>query len=406
MSALISPGLSKARRLLVPVTCAVLLTTCITAEEINPPTAAFVAASDKMATSLRTGPLATYRRSLRQDAFVADIYDLAQQKSLDTLPLKSRKVPVGWLCAPTYQYNVYALPLAALDARNKVLGERVKTPGDDIGPLITALGTSYAIPAEKGGGLEPSYGQWIDGKGKDCKALVDAGDPFATRQLTTNESLIASGMAAITLIETIWKVAKPVAVGTLKIVDTERRAAAIKAFFSDTDNVARMKEQFILLETFIDDEIKHEKTKAAGNAAAMALILYDPEAPHWAKIREAMSAGSCSRGEPDRGQKKTCIDSLLAAASKPLAEALDAADKFDVVLGRELPAKNERLSDQVETLRKIARGEQVTDDHLKAVWAAAMRYIALFQTIGDAASSDNQKKITDALAAFEKAIKN
>jgi hypothetical protein len=166
-----------------------------------------------------------------------------------------------------------------------------------------------------------------------------------------------------------------------------------------------LKAQYVVLETFVSDELKLSQTKASGNAAATAYILYDPTAPHWSKVRDAMGTAPCTVQAPNLGHRKMCIDAMMAAAGKPLTEALDAADKFDIAMSRENPPAKDRLSAQLETLQKIARGEQVTEGHLKAVWESAMRYIALFQSAGEAVSTENKKKITDAWAAFEKALK-
>jgi hypothetical protein len=387
------------------VAIALPMLACVPAEEINPATTAFITASDKMTTSLRTGQVANFRRNLRQDVFVADVKVFVRQRSLATMVDAKQKVPVDWLCAPIYRYSVVATPLAAVDARNQILIPRTKSPSDDLWELISALGASYAIPAEKESDLERSYDAWLAGKGKSCSDTVAQGDPYVTRPLTTTEAFIPAALAAISLAETFWAIGKPVAVGALKNIDTERRAAAIKTYFSDDKNVAVMKSQFDALDRFLTKEIELERTKAAGTAAATALILYDPRGAHWTKINQVLSSGDCDGNDSDLGRRKVCMDALLAAANKPLADALDAADKFDAALTKEMPAEKGRLGAQVTTLQKIARGEQVSDDHMKAVFSAAMRYIALFQSVGDATSDANRKKIIDAWTAFEKALK-
>lgn len=395
-------------RLLKAVVLPAALAACTTAEQFNPPVTAFVTASEKMATSIRSDNLPSYRRSLRQDLVTADLVDLSRGPWSESVrQRKAGRVPVAWLCWPTYQYDAIAQPLSVIDARNKVLTDRVKAPGDDIGTLLEALGKAYEIPAEKEAAPEAaSYSAWIANAGKECAAMVNRGNPYVTRPETDVEFIAEIG-TAIALIEVFWTVAKPVVVGTLKTIDMERKAAALRAYFSDDRNVAIMKKQFLALEYYVEVELTREQTKAAGVAAAAALTLYDFRAAHWTKMNAVASSATCSgmaTEAPYSLRRKACMDGLLEPAAKPLTVALDAADKFDGVMAKRLPKQEDRLSAKVEILRKIALGQQATEDELKGLWATALRYIALFQSVGEATSDANQKKVVDSWNTLKKAL--
>jgi hypothetical protein len=85
-----------------------------------------------------------------------------------------------------------------------------------------------------------------------------------------------------------------------------------------------------------------------------------------------------------------CIQDALDAAAVPLNQALDAADLFDAAADQQLPS--ERLSAQVDTLHEVASGVQPDEAKLKSLWAAGVRYSALFKLGEDAASAANQRK--------------
>lgn len=63
-----------------------------------------------------------------------------------------------------------------------------------------------------------------------------------------------------------------------------------------------------------------------------------------------------------------------------------------------------KLSEQIDTVAKIARGEAPTEDQAKALWAALTRYATLYGTVKDVGSDANKKKLKDGLDALKKAL--
>ena len=151
--------------------------------------------------------------------------------------------------------------------------------------------------------------------------------------------------------------------------------------------------------------------KTAGNAASAAATLFEPNAAHWAKIKGVAATPRCRSALAMLVTKKTdpigvaCLNEAMAAASEPLNNALTGADAFDKALERQLPASGNRLSQQMDTLRAVALGQQPADQQLQALWAATLRYATLFQTAEEAVSPENRKKITDAFSKLAEALK-
>lgn len=380
---------------------ALVLSACVTPEEINPPTAAFVVASGKIVTSMQTDMLSGYRKNLRQDMLMADVLEFVETRQ----PVS--RTPVRWLCAANYQYQKISLPVAEMDGRNKILTDRTAAPANDLGALIQALGTSYSIPPEKEA-VTVSYNEWLDGGGgKKCGDLIADADPYAIRPQARQEIALAGIAAGVSLVEALWAVIKPVAISALQNIDTERRAAALKAYFADQKNIDVVKTQLEAIEAFLQSEFDLQQKRTAGAAASAFMVLYDPTAQHWHDAVVLAQGASCAKGRidgPASPSRKACLDGILKALNKPLMDALAAADAFDIAFAKQLPDDEQRLSKQLVALHQVAIGQAPPEDKLKALWAATLRYVALFQTVSDAASDANQKKISDAWDAFQKAL--
>jgi hypothetical protein len=347
---------------------------------------------------METDMLAGYRKSLRQDMLTADVLEFVETRQ------PAARTPVRWLCSANYGYQKIAAPVAEMDSRSKLLGDRTTAPSSDLGTLIQALGQSYSIPPEKNE-VTDTYNVWLTKGGAKCVALIDDADPYAIRPQARTESLAVIA-AGISLVEAFWAVMKPVAVGVLQNIDTERRAAALKAYFADQKNIDAVKEQLEAIEVFLQDEFKLQQQRTAGAAVTALLTLYEPTAQHWRDATAIAQGTSCARRAESLTSlnRKACLDGILKALNKPLTDAVTTADAFDVALAKQLPDDEQRLSKQLDTLHQIAIGQAPSEDKLKALWATTLRYVALFQTINDAASDANKKKISDAWDAFQNAL--
>ena len=96
------------------------------------------------------------------------------------------------------------------------------------------------------------------------------------------------------------------------------------------------------------------------------------------------------------------MSKVYEALNPALAHVLDAADKLDAALDKTLP--KEKLSAQIDTVAKIARGEAPDEAQMTALWGALTRYLALYNTVKDVGSDANKKKVNDALDALKKAL--
>src|SRR5208283_1872193 len=107
-----------------------------------------------------------------------------------------------------------------------------------------------------------------------------------------------AAVAALALIDTIWSVLKPVMVGALQNIDTERRARASKDFFSDSDNVAHLKADLQESEAFLDDEFALAQARSGGRAVASTAALLDSTQPYWQKAIAAAGTAQCRSALP------------------------------------------------------------------------------------------------------------
>lgn len=393
--------------------CAKIKRGYVPPEALDPPASNFSTAIATFSQNVQKDHLATYRRDVRHDLFVATVRDFMESENPNAEQLArmtDAESPTDFLCLPRYGYQRVAVRVGNLDAVGTALGERLKASSDDISKLFQALGTSYTIRTNA---KEPpgTYDEWERSEdGKRCVDSVKNGDPFITRTYVGTEFAFAAVPAAIAVAEAVWAVVKPVAVGTLKNIDLERRNAAVREYFEDEKNVDALKLDLKDTEDFLQKEFQLSQVRSAGQAASAAAILFDPAAAHWTKIKQIAGTAKCRsaivRLKSDRTEPAgvTCLNDALAAASGPLEQALNSADAFDAAMGQQLPKDSDRLSVQVDTLRDIALGKQPNEAKVEALWAATLRYAALFQTAKDAASAANQKKIDDAISALLKTM--
>jgi hypothetical protein len=135
--------------------------------------------------------------------------------------------------------------------------------------------------------------------------------------------------------------------------------------------------------------------------------LFDASTAHWAKVEAVAGTPNCRAAALRSGKDATnvaCFDAALSALREPIDVALGAAESFDAGIEQTLPGAGDKLSGKIDTLRDIALGRNPAEDQVKALWAAALRYTALYKNFETAASSDNKKKATDAWNTFIKSI--
>lgn len=376
-------------------------------EAINPPTRAFAKATADFTAGVRKDETATYRQEVRRDDFTKLTLAVMKNPAAATTTLKDEAPKIReFLCLPRYGYDRITHRVAYLDAVAATLNDRAKDPADSLSELFVALSASYTIgvtdeaPPDK-------YDAWLkDPKGgQHCVEVIDNADPLAVRDYVGEEFSILGAKAAL---ETIWSVIEPLVTGILSNVDRERRAAAIRDYFANADNVKALKDQLSATESFLVKEFGIRQRRSAGEATVAAAVLFEPTAAHWQKIVVIANRADCKQSLPKLADNKSdpravaCVNEAMSAAAGPLKAALDAANGFDAAVEMQLP--KERLSAQVDTLRDIALGKQPAKDQVKALWAALSRYVALFQTARGTVSDENRKKIRDALDALAKAL--
>jgi hypothetical protein len=398
-------------------------------EAMSKPVGEFSKNVAKFTEGVEKEQLSKYRREVRRDYLLSTVRDLSETKELspEVIEKTIEQPKKRYLCEPRYAYQRIISRTGYLSAISVSVGDRVSASSDELGPLIKALGTNYEIHSSSKD-VPSTYDEWLTSDiGKQCVQTTENADPFATRQYIGQEMGLAAIPAGIALVETVWGIIKPLTVATFKNVDIERRNEAIREYFSNQKNVDLLKEKLEMTENYLDKEFQLSQERTAGRAAASAKSLFDPKSQHWQKALEVFSKKECiNAGEEwentnkitddkakEEAQKQymsspsrfSCINNAMSALAQAQDEALDAADAFDVALDRQLPKnKEERLSGQVDTLRDIAQGKQPAEDKIRALWAACVRYATLFELADTAKSDENQKKIKDAWAAFQKEL--
>jgi hypothetical protein len=403
---------------LLSIVTAALLGGCaggyVPPEAINPPTATFAASISTMGTALRTDRLTGYRHDIRDGIMIDVLRAMAEKRPL-MVP-----TPADWLCQPQFMYSRKLQLISAVEVKGKLLADRTQGPSDKLGELFSALGRDYSIVASDA--MPPTtWSQWVDDSEADakagkaplplCLASIETANLYQTRTLGGPENF---GIGeAITLFETIWGVIKTVVTDGLKNVDMERRAAAIRAYFSDQTKVNALKSELARIESFVDVEWTLQQNRTAGRARADFEVLFDLASPHWTAVSTITGSPDCqlvalggTPARPTSPARVRCMEALRSAVKAPLSAALDSADKFDVALAQTLPADAERLSKQLDTLREIALGRNPPEERVKALWAAMLRYVAFSQSVQTTISDANVKKISDAWDGLMKALKN
>jgi hypothetical protein len=237
--------------LLATLVIAVLLGGCpyVPPEALDPPAGDFSRAMATFAKSAREERLASYRHDGRRDLFIAVALTNLETNWTDASLREalSGQAPKNFLCLPNYGYERIATRLGYVEGVSSALGDRLKTPGDDIPTLFTSLSTNYAIKADPKVIPETIDKWYATPAGKRCEDATSgsSADPFAYRTLGREAGPLVAGIA---LIDTVWTIIKPVLTGTLKNADIERRNQAVQAYFASDQNVRQLGDQLSMIE--------------------------------------------------------------------------------------------------------------------------------------------------------------
>lgn len=349
--------------------------------------------------------LAGYRRSAREDLMKGAVYTYFRDSDWKKKPLAT---PLHVLiCKPRYGYLRISGPLQNTIARGNSVKDLTKAPSDSLGELFKALGDKYAVDPTLVS-TSDDYSTWEANDGKECISQVKNADPFTTRSYVGQESagVVAAG---ISLFQTIWDVVKPALTSGLQNIDREKRNTAVQRYFADPKNVTAMKDDLQHVEGFLSKEFDLAQRRAAGEAVVQYIAFKNPSGEHWKKAIAAANESGCASAIKQLNQPPadnevgiTCLNKVFEALVPAMSKTLDAADKLDAELDKTLP--KDKLSDQIDTVAKIARGEAPTEVQAKALWGALTRYASLYGTVKDVGSDANKKKIKDGLDALKKAM--
>lgn len=377
-------------------------------EALSPPATQLSDGLIKFGEDVKKESASGYKRKAREDLFRKPVLtflntDLSEATFKQVMP-----APEDVLCEPIYAQLRVLTPIENTTAKATAIKAILEPPESNTIQLIKRLGTTYSINVTAAE-LPDKYQLWTESseEGKRCVATLALGDPYVVREYVGKEFAIIGALgAAASLWNTVWDAIKPAVDGALKNADLERRNKAIRDYFSNPDNVTRLKHDIERTEGFLEKEFKYEQTKTAGLAVVAHARLLSFQSSHWQQaIKEATQ---CKAAIDALKAKKTdlagvdCVDKVFKALDPALDSALNAADKYDESFSKTLPKAGDRLSEQVVTIAEIAKGNK---PETKALWAALLRYATLYNTVKDTGSEDNKKKIDDALKAFREAIK-
>jgi len=294
-------------------------------EVLDPPAGDFSRAMSTFAKSAREEHLASYRHEGRRDLFIKVALTTLETNWTDASLVEalSGQAPKNFLCLPNYGYERIATRLGYVEGVGSALGDRLKTPGDDIPTLFASLSTNYAIKADPKVIPETIDMWYATPAGKRCEDAANgsSADPFAYRTMGREAVPLVAGIA---LIDTVWTIIKPVVIGTLKSADIERRNAAVQAYFANDENVKQLGSQLSMIESWLKEQSIIEQKRAGGRAIVTSVLLFDSDAPHWQKIRQIAGTPECRENlqrlgsETTNGRGVACFDAVLAAAAAPL----------------------------------------------------------------------------------------
>lgn len=352
--------------------------------------------------------LAKYRRSAREDLMRSAVLDFFKGNDWSREAFEQgMPKPRDLLCLPRYGYLRISGPAQNISGRATAVKTLIAPPSDDTLELIKSLGKSYSVDITKVE-VPDDYATWIVGAGEPCDNAVRNADPFATRSYIGKESLIATTVAAKAAFEVIWGVIKPAVDGTLQNVDLERRNHVIQEYFANKDNVNDFKRDIQHLESFLKSEFELEQRRTAGIAVVAQADAF--ESRQFDAALAVAKKNDCKKNIQRLVDLKTdpqgaaCMGAVFAVLTPSFNTALDAADKFDVSIEKQLPKVT--LSSQVKTLSEIAQGKNPAEEQAKAFWATLLRYATLYNTVKETSSDENNEKLDAALDAFRESLKS
>lgn len=377
-------------------------------EALAPPSKQLSTALQEFSNKTQSEQLLKYRRSAREDLMRAAVADFLKGDDLshEAFDLGMPK-PRDLLCLPRYGYLRISVPAQNITGRATAVNNLLAPSSDETVDLIKDLGKKYSIDVTKTE-VPDNYDTWINGAGEPCADAVKNADPFATRNYIGKESLISNAATIKTAFDAIWGILKPAVDGTLQNIDLERRNNAIREYFADQNNVNELKRDIEHIEGFQRNEFELEQRRTAGLAVVAQADAFDKSqfdaAINIAKKKDCKDNLKRLNDTKTHPEGATCMTAIFAALDNKFNAALDAADKFDNSIEKQLPT--ESLSSQVDTLSKIAQGKNPPEAQAKAFWATLLRYATLFNTVKETESDENREKINNTLDTLRDSLKS
>jgi hypothetical protein len=351
--------------------------------------------------------LAKYRRAAREDLMKTAVGDFFRGNDWSGQAFeRAMPKPRELLCLPRYGYLRISGPVQNITGRATAVKSLLSPPSDDTVELIKSLGKNYSVDVTTVETPE-KYDVWLLGAGESCASAVRDADPFASRNYIGKESLVATVVGAKALFDAVWGIVKPAVVGTLQNVDIERRNNEIRKYFADENNVKALKLDIEHVEGFLKKEFELEQKRTAGVAVVAQAAAFEPK--QFDAALAVANKNDCKKRIQRLNTLKTdpegaaCLGAVYATLASPFNAALDAADKFDASIEKQLPKVS--LSSQVNTLSEIAQGKNPPEEQARAMWATLLRYATLFNTVKKTASDENREKFDAALEAFRESQK-
>ncbi|UYY57167.1 hypothetical protein [Sphingomonas sp. S2-65] len=309
-----------------------------------------------------------------------------EQGRFELQPLKD------FTCKPRVAIEGQSQQSRYLAAVAEALKNTAAAPSEKVGELLVALGKSYAITVA----LETEAKEEARCAAEFAPAGV-AAYRAAAYPIGAPEAFTVAGVIAG--VKALKGVFEGLATIILKPVDDARRAAALREFLGNPENIKRLKDAVNDNSAFLAGAMAERRMLAANALDAGHEGFGD-------KLRGAdLSTLSACKGLKldasldafDQPGFRACHAQLWQAVSADAAKLLTTAAAYDTEANKHPDEAGKKLKEAIDKLSKLGAGELTAEELAQLISTYADAAAALETLIDQAGSDETRKKIDDAI---------
>lgn len=341
------------------------------------PVNAFSVQTEKLGTAV-SSELTNFNTQSRTTYYRQDVFQKIGAQIPPTTPNVELKPFKEYLCEPKRTMDLYTSNSKYLTAMAGNLKNVSADPDKETKDLIKSMFNSYKITPP----ITPT-------KMPNPQCVEDIKNYYSTAYPTGRTE---SGAGVVEGVQELWKMLDTLTNATLKEIDEGRRAAALRAFFSNEKYVKSLKSVIDENATFLSDAATKKRHLDIFNAKRSYSTLSEKYSEiSIAKTKECLpliTTPPTVKLETDKNFQN-CFDKIWDSAQKDIQPLLDAAAIYDKDAAKNPDLASVELQKSIDELVEIAKNENIDSERLRQMYDALKKAAAAISTLSD--NLDDQK---------------